>query len=623
MRRHSREGDESKSGEAEQVAISARLKAAREARGIDLFRVERDTKIRVKFLSALEEGQTSEMPAEVYTRGFLRNYASYLGLDPDEAWDEWRRDTAAAARAKAPVLVQLPPARSDAAQPPTWTADSTVGDATAAATMEADESASVAPAPKTVVLRLPSFRLPRQLSGELFQRLSLKPHAPDVPPAERAQSRPPKTERSILESPPLAPRHLSRPAWLPIGPRQVPVPEWLPWGHADPPTDSPIGGPQPIAMPRRSLLLGPSHVVLLFLVAVIVAVGVFFGLQATRVLQDPTLTVTSPSKAVTDLPTGTTSLTIAGTATANSQISISWDGRDPILTAADAAGKWTYDATVHDGINQFDIVSKDLQTSHLSAKSTLLVTVSSPTASPVPALLTVDSPTNGQVFPDGNINIDGTTVAIRSVVITATYLGAAPPPAPSGKPTPVPTQTPADTPVPTLMPLPTATPLPTPSPTSTSQPAAAPSGSPGPEPITVIPTIDGKFSTPIQLASGRWKLSFVGTNSDGVSTDPVELTVVVQGGSLVVLIDVKNGSADLKLWKDGKVITTYQQPFQRFPAGTRIKVVADQSVWIRTGVANRTYITVNGASYGPLGSTNGSGSWRITGSGPPTPSDDR
>jgi cytoskeletal protein RodZ len=74
-------------------AVGEQLREAREVRGFDLYRAERDTKIRGKFLAALEAGDFADLPGEVYTRGFLRNYASYLGLDPDEIVDQWRRET--------------------------------------------------------------------------------------------------------------------------------------------------------------------------------------------------------------------------------------------------------------------------------------------------------------------------------------------------------------------------------------------------------------------------------------------------------------------------------------------------------------------------------------------------
>ena len=59
------------------------LRTAREEKGLDLDRAERDTKIRARYLAALERGEYEDLPGAVYTKGFLRNYGNYLGLDPD------------------------------------------------------------------------------------------------------------------------------------------------------------------------------------------------------------------------------------------------------------------------------------------------------------------------------------------------------------------------------------------------------------------------------------------------------------------------------------------------------------------------------------------------------------
>jgi hypothetical protein len=69
-----------------------RLAAARERKGVDLARAERDTKIRVRYLSALERGDYRDLPGAVYTKGFLRNYAIYLQLDPEDVLRQWRRE---------------------------------------------------------------------------------------------------------------------------------------------------------------------------------------------------------------------------------------------------------------------------------------------------------------------------------------------------------------------------------------------------------------------------------------------------------------------------------------------------------------------------------------------------
>ena len=73
-------------------SLPDRLAAARERKGVDLFRAERDTKIRSRYLAALERGDYRELPGAVYTKGFLRNYAVYLGLDPEDVLRHWRRE---------------------------------------------------------------------------------------------------------------------------------------------------------------------------------------------------------------------------------------------------------------------------------------------------------------------------------------------------------------------------------------------------------------------------------------------------------------------------------------------------------------------------------------------------
>lgn len=79
---------------------------AREKKGVDLVRAERDTKIRVRYLSALEQGDYRDLPGAVYTKGFLRNYAIYLGLDPEDVLRQWRRERG---EATAPEPAIVPP----------------------------------------------------------------------------------------------------------------------------------------------------------------------------------------------------------------------------------------------------------------------------------------------------------------------------------------------------------------------------------------------------------------------------------------------------------------------------------------------------------------------------------
>jgi hypothetical protein len=68
------------------------LQTARERKGVDLSRAERETKIRARHLMALESGDLADLPAQVYAKGFLRNYSTYLGLDADEMLARWRKE---------------------------------------------------------------------------------------------------------------------------------------------------------------------------------------------------------------------------------------------------------------------------------------------------------------------------------------------------------------------------------------------------------------------------------------------------------------------------------------------------------------------------------------------------
>ena len=88
--------------------VGETLQDAREKKGVDLPRAERDTKIRAKHLAALENGDYEELPGQVYTRGFLRNYAVYLGLDPEEIVAKWHDEQEPDPRTASESIV-LPP----------------------------------------------------------------------------------------------------------------------------------------------------------------------------------------------------------------------------------------------------------------------------------------------------------------------------------------------------------------------------------------------------------------------------------------------------------------------------------------------------------------------------------
>jgi cytoskeleton protein RodZ len=69
--------------------IGNSLREARLRQGLDFPEIEQRTKIRGKYLRALEEEQFDVLPGQTYVKGFLRSYSEYLGLDGQLYVDEF------------------------------------------------------------------------------------------------------------------------------------------------------------------------------------------------------------------------------------------------------------------------------------------------------------------------------------------------------------------------------------------------------------------------------------------------------------------------------------------------------------------------------------------------------
>ncbi|MGH2973211.1 MAG: helix-turn-helix domain-containing protein [Gaiellaceae bacterium] len=69
--------------------LGTSLREARTRQGLDFSQAELATKIRAKYLRALEEEQFDALPAETYVKGFLHAYADFLGLDGQLYVDEY------------------------------------------------------------------------------------------------------------------------------------------------------------------------------------------------------------------------------------------------------------------------------------------------------------------------------------------------------------------------------------------------------------------------------------------------------------------------------------------------------------------------------------------------------
>jgi hypothetical protein len=69
--------------------IGDSLREARQRRSLDFVQAEQVTKIRSRYLRALEDEQFDQLPSPTYVKGFLQTYADYLGLDGQLYVDEY------------------------------------------------------------------------------------------------------------------------------------------------------------------------------------------------------------------------------------------------------------------------------------------------------------------------------------------------------------------------------------------------------------------------------------------------------------------------------------------------------------------------------------------------------
>ncbi len=92
-------------------SIGARLREAREEKGLSLEELGSKLRLRTAILDALERGDFDALPEPVYTTAYLRNYAQAVGLEPQPILEAY---------ARAAVKTELPPVRELPRAAPPW-----------------------------------------------------------------------------------------------------------------------------------------------------------------------------------------------------------------------------------------------------------------------------------------------------------------------------------------------------------------------------------------------------------------------------------------------------------------------------------------------------------------------
>ncbi|WP_419873160.1 RodZ domain-containing protein [Candidatus Pristimantibacillus sp. PTI5] len=86
------------------------LRKARDQRGLTLDDIQETTKIRKRYLEAIESGDHTVLPGPFYVRAFVKNYSEAVGLDPDEVLRLYQHEVPAAPveQIAEPIVVRAP-----------------------------------------------------------------------------------------------------------------------------------------------------------------------------------------------------------------------------------------------------------------------------------------------------------------------------------------------------------------------------------------------------------------------------------------------------------------------------------------------------------------------------------
>ena len=334
--------------------------------------------------------------------------------------------------------------------------------------------------------------------------------------------------------------------------------------------------PRPIEAPRRGFVLGPGLLVAALVSLAALAIIFYIGFQLLRFSEPPPLAVTDPPTAVTEVAEGTTSYTIAGTTVANGEVTIRATGREDLRVLAGGDGAWRTVVDLRRGENHFVVSAAD-PTTGKTAESPVEIVITVPFAQVAAPTLELTSPEDGLSVENGAIPVRGTATDATSVSMSAVYVGPAP-----GQ-------------------------------------ATAPETSPAPiPPATVELADDGSFSTSIDLTEGRWTVTVTAAGEEGKSTTLTrDVTVVYQGISVVV--EIREQRTWLRVSVDGVVSPQTGAGGKVYAAGKTITFRGEAVVELRTGKMSTTFVTVNGTSYGALGTTANPGTFRLEPGQPPRP----
>jgi cytoskeletal protein RodZ len=354
--------------------------------------------------------------------------------------------------------------------------------------------------------------------------------------------------------------------YLGLDPEEV-VAQWRRERGNPAPPKQVLSVPRPIAQPRAGLNFSPGIVVAALLTILIVAVGVWLGIQVMRFAKPPTLAVTNPTTATVQLNQDATSYTLEGTSIPGANITVELAG-GTVNATADANGSWTLPVDLRRGRNEFQIDATDPDTGK-HAEQPIQIVITVPLSTIEAPTLTMDDPADGTTFQNGAVRVSGTAQNAKQVAISAAWEGPA-----------------------------------TGAATGSPAPSGSGTGPAAPAPVTVPVGTDGTWNTgdtPLQLTTGRWKIVATASNADGTSSASLERHVTVAFKGINLIVTIKGGNAWIKVWVDGQIDPSVGRAGKTYHDGDQITFTGQSSVEVRTGSSGATTFAMNGQSLGALG----------------------
>ena len=291
----------------------------------------------------------------------------------------------------------------------------------------------------------------------------------------------------------------------------------------------------------------------------VLAISGFMVLQLLRFILPPSIAITYPIEAISNLEPGTLSYQIKGTADARASIVINTSAGAQLTTEADESGLWSLIVPL--GTGRTEVVANSVKPgtggeSSTSAERVFVVALPDKVAPEI----TVTQPSANLAIVDGDVPISLVTTPNSEVGITATDTAG------------------------------------------------------GLIASTLTSDATGALTGGIALPAGRWTLSFSVTTADGALGQATR-TVDVSFSGVTVSVTGGTSSTWIRVWVDGQLDPTISVSGKTMAPGARLIFTGAKRIDIRSGDPSALLFTLNGRTISEIGSGTGAETYAFLSTG--------